>query len=143
MQCPQCESSQVQRSEVIHLQGTSLIETTSQSGGFGNSTSTSGTQRSLLAEKLSPPGRALSMTLMIYGIVLLAAASLRSATLVKLTYVALGIWSWYMAYQWNQLEETPRRLVWTRQWHCNSCGHLFYAAGAWNEYKLLSTKRDP
>ena len=134
IKCPQCASDNMQRVEVAYLQGSSNIQSMSNTVGAGigrggiavggAKTSTTGASQSLLAESLSPPVKAgwwapiLMVSIGIFLIVTIAFA------LFGLVIFAGGL---VLAWQVHKKNKNyPNALeVWRRNWICLRCGGVF------------------
>jgi len=158
MNCPKCQSDNTQRASVIYEQGTSSINTKSSSigvasgtrGGFAigtASTRTQGTQQSLLAKKLAPPGHSVSEVAAIAGLILagfaLYAANV-SGFLAKfvslICFAGAGIGLVYAVY-WERTVRPLQVSGWSRTWYCNRCGERYSEPGAYDEYRAAAPNR--
>jgi hypothetical protein len=148
--CPKCESENVQRLSIIHSEGTSEINTTSTSVGMsGNSsggistgtarTRTSGTQQSALAMKANPPAKEKSPIMQfiatsIFGLIVgfIVQAVLGEGFLGTLAFFGawggLSYWGFtraVKAHNWNKDEWPALKEAWDHRWMCMKCGNLF------------------
>lgn len=141
MQCPTCNSENVQKLQIIHEAGTQKIQTTSRHSGAGFSarsglmggggtTSTSGQAQSIAARKAAPPAKkSYKLTVIIGILALLAFMSFGhgAGLAIGVILLAIAILLGYRAYQYNAGPWQERYGVWTRSWQCNKCGNVYAA----------------
>lgn len=140
MQCPSCNSDNVQKLQLIYEGGTQKIDTTSVHSGAGYSTrggfmvggatsSTTGQSQSISAKKAAPPPKQsykATVLLILAGLFLLIFAD---GFLFVMGFVSWGVSiilgiraSRYNAGPWKEAYNT-----WTRSWQCNKCGNIYAA----------------
>jgi len=159
MECPRCQSAATQRAEVIFRQGTSTINTSSNTigaaGGTGGlvvgtaKTSTTGTQQTALAAQCSPPS-AKPVVLFLFAalVMFVVAVKVRTGTtpgFVNMTITVLAVAALFAclfyAYHWSVASHGPRLAAWKKLWHCNQCGHMFAEPGAYDAYNAKALQR--
>ena len=138
MQCPNCNSENTQRLEVVYEHGTQAISTTSKSvgGGFGGTfgvggvhTSTSGTSQSTMAQKSAPPVKqkwGYTIAMMVVG--LLCFNGSLGYIMFGVALVAAGGFPLYRAFEFNLGQWPNLYQAWKESWVCNKCG-TFYRQG--------------
>jgi hypothetical protein len=128
MQCPNCQSQNVQKLTVVYEQGTSEIHASGTSftshGDQGvEYTSTHGQSQSILAQKASPPPKqssGLGILLIIGGIILLAIQ-----VWIAVVVLVIGVLAWASAGDYNKKQWPALYDEWNRKWHCNKCGEIY------------------
>ena len=139
MKCNKCKSSNVQKYQVIHEQGTSNINLGSNTvgGGIGfggglrggvglGRTGTSGTSQTLLATKTQPPKdlRLYPVTFISFIVFLIFLWDetpfyyFYSSSIIG---VLLCIWSFKRASEVHEMNYND----WLKKWYCNKCGNSF------------------
>jgi len=137
MKCNKCKSSNVQKFQVIHEQGTSNINLDSNTvgggvgfggglrGGLGlGRTGTSGTSQTLLAKKTSPPTdlriiiSAIIITILLFfyfyvGKILFVVCCILFGMLWLYSFITFGE-------QYNKDMSD-----WSKSWYCNKCGNSY------------------
>jgi len=139
MKCNKCKSSNVQRYQVIHEQGTSNININSNTvgggvgfggglrGGLGlGRTGSSGTSQTLLAKKTQPPksNYSLSGMCLIFGFFLF----FLDKTDYKYIFFIYLIFGGYLCVKLFQSEDKKYEELksnWLKTWYCNKCGNSF------------------
>lgn len=146
MKCNKCKSSNVQKFQVIHEQGTSNINIGSKTVGggigFGDglrggaglaSTSSKGTSQTLIANKTSPPdGSAYNRSSTIF-ILFTSLAVILYFGLKNLDPSHYSVWVCVMIgviivakyRSKDQLEYQRQYDEWLNKWYCNKCGNSF------------------
>lgn len=129
MLCPQCQSDNIQRLEVIYEGGTQNISASSVTGGVGGRaglgavTSTSGQSQSVLAKKLSPPAKKqVGRLLLLFPFVILA---FMIDTVVGCVAIAAIVLFMFTNSTYNNKEWPALYQEWIKQWYCNKCGSVF------------------
>ena len=132
MQCPKCDSPNVQRLEVIYESGTYDIntETVGMIGGGGFSgvagsllggavatSKTTGTQQSMLAQKVAPPPKKKLSGLLILVAIIGAIAYFIPTIIVLLIKKKNNMW--------NKTEWPALHKQWLQSWYCNKCGNIW------------------
>jgi hypothetical protein len=135
MQCPQCNSDNTQRLEVIYDAGTHDIRTKSTGavGGLGTggvtdmilgaaitANTTKGTQQTIAAQKAAPPQQKRLATWLKW-IAFLGIFFLFIPTII-VAFV------WFRNMKWNKTEYVALYEEWQRTWYCNKCGNIFKQA---------------
>lgn len=145
MQCPSCGSTSCRRLEVIYIEGTADIDTTSHTSaiagglvgghlafGVGSAnTSTAGMSQSRLARIAAPPAAKAVMGWFITGFVALVAFSIVSfathwlwdsiALLVAVLCACAIVWAAW----WNSTKLPKLQSRWRETWMCGACGESF------------------
>jgi len=140
MKCYKCKSSNVQRYQVIHEQGTSNININSSTAGggigFGGGlrgglgyakTGSSGKTQTLIAEKTKPPRGDHTLSLLILTsiiiIPLLVPTGYGWGTLIGL--LAIGMVPCIKINQAEERKLQERLNTYDKTWYCNKCGNSF------------------
>ena len=139
MKCSKCKSSNVQRYQVIHEQGTSNINLDSNTAGGGigfggglrgglglGRTGTSGQSQTLLAKKTQPPKDlrlAPIIPMLIIGFLFYAGDKQPFYYFYSYCIIALILFIFFFkkgseSYEINYNE-------WLNKWYCNKCGNSF------------------
>jgi predicted RNA-binding Zn-ribbon protein involved in translation (DUF1610 family) len=140
MQCPKCGSENTQRLQVVHEQGTQVINTTSNTVGTGLNaspfaslglagaqTKTTGTAQSATAKKAAPPAQYpaySNLVLSLLGVFCLAA----EWWIVKIAGVAMiagGVYAVYWAKSYNREKWPALYARWEASWLCSKCGTIY------------------
>ena len=137
MKCNKCKSSNVQKFQVIHEQGTSNINlgsnTVGGGVGFGGGlrggvglgrTGTSGTSQTLLAKKTEPPkDLRIITTAIIITILLFFYFSIGKIIFIVRCILFGMLW----LYSFITLGEQYNKNMsdWFNSWYCNKCGNTF------------------
>jgi hypothetical protein len=136
MQCKYCKSDNTQSLSVIYQSGTQDINTSSNafgtvysSGGigFGSATiTTKGTAQSYLASRAAPPKRKSFNTTIVFTILWLIGFMYAALSFVLfLPFLAIAIFSWRKASNFNDKVYPALREKWLHSWHCNKCGSIY------------------
>jgi hypothetical protein len=140
MQCTQCQSDNVQSLRVIYESGTQKIKTSSRTcgggGGFGGgglraglgsaNTTTTGTQQTALAKKVSPPNKkSFIPSIVIAGLAIAFTAMFSMPVFILLIAIAVAAFLGYRAFKYNKEQYPPLYDTWSRSWHCNKCGNIY------------------
>lgn len=147
MQCPTCQSDQVQRLEVIYDSGTRNIHATSHTTGFGLGssvgagglrTSASGTEQTTLAAKLAPPAKKGSPAMMVivtiglsfvaFGVSLPRGEGFVGTTfalIVAAIVLYLGIKRATSVSKFNNEQWPVLYRQWKKSWFCHKCGTVY------------------
>lgn len=145
MQCPTCNSYEVQRLQVVYEAGTSDIRTTSHTSGVGYSygggfgagsarTDTIGTQKTRSAQRAAPPEKRsyrlipfmLAVSFYIFW------AYNRTDNHASYNWLYFGIVLFVLAIWWgisniiyNSKQWPVKYERWKRKWFCNKCGEIY------------------
>ena len=137
MKCNKCKSSNVQKYQVIHEQGTSNINIDSNTvgggvgfggglrGGLGlGKTGSSGTSQTLLAKRTGPPtDLRIIISAIIITILLFFYFSL-GKTMFVVSCILLGmLWLYSFIILGKQYDKDMSD--WSKSWYCNKCGNSF------------------
>jgi len=140
MKCNKCKSSNVQKYQVIHEQGTSNINlgsnTVGGGVGFGGGlrggvglgrTNTSGKSQTIIAEKTQPPKDlrfAPAVPLLVIGLLFYAFDN-SSFRYIFLIYCILAfiLFIFFVVRASEVLEKNHNE--WLNTWYCNKCGNSF------------------
>ena len=140
MKCNKCKSSNVQRYQVIHEQGTSNINIDSNTvgggvgfggglrGGVGlGRTGTSGKSQTIIAEKTQPPKDlrfAPLVPLLVIGLLFYAFDN-SSSRYIFFIYCILAfiLFIFFVVRAGDVLEKKHNE--WLNTWYCNKCGNSF------------------
>lgn len=136
MQCTKCGSDNTQRLEVVYEGGTQSINTISHSagagigGGFGVGgvrTSTSGTSRSTLAIKATPPQKKkfIWLIVMIIAGFMFLGGKDTGNIILGLVLIAVGGFATYTAIQFNSKKWPSLFQYWKDSWLCHKCGTIY------------------
>ena len=146
MKCNKCKSSNVQKFQVIHEQGTSNINLDSNTvgggvgfggglrGGVGlGRTGTSGKSQTIIAEKTKPPGNDMYTTsggLLVFFVFI---AIILYVILKDVDPYRISVWLcaiigvYFISKVLNRDQEEYERQYkeWQNKWYCNKCGNSF------------------
>jgi hypothetical protein len=146
MKCSKCKSSNVQRYQVIHEQGTSNINLGSNTvgggvgfgeglrGGLGlGRTGTSGKSQTLIAEKTKPPGNDMytasgGLLVFVIFIAIIFYATLKNVDTYRISVwlsLIVGVYFISKVLNKNQAEYERQYQEWLNKWYCNKCGNSF------------------
>jgi hypothetical protein len=139
MKCNKCKSSNVQKFQVIHEQGTSNINLDSNTvgGGIGfggglrggvglGRTGTSGKSQTLLAKKTEPPkDLRLATVIPILVIGLLFYAGDKSPFYYFFSYCVLALILFIFSFKRGSEVYEVNYQEWLNKWYCNKCGNSF------------------
>ncbi|BDI07342.1 hypothetical protein [Sphaerotilus microaerophilus] len=139
MKCPQCGSDTTQRLQVVHEQGTQLINTTSNTVGTGFNasplaslglagarTKTTGTAQSAMAQRAAPPPRypvVAGLGVVLFGLLCLAGDGW--AKLGGLALMATGLYASHWAHAYNREKWPALYARWESSWLCSKCGCIY------------------
>ena len=142
MKCNKCKSSNVQKFQVIHEQGTSNINIDSNTvgggvgfgsglrGGLGlGRTGSSGTSQTLLAKKTQPPKDLRFSPVVLFPLIFIGilfySSDKTSYSYFFFTYciVALIFYIYFFVKAGEALEKNNNE--WLNTWYCNKCGNSF------------------
>jgi hypothetical protein len=137
MKCNKCKSSNVQKFQVIHEQGTSNINLNSNTvgggvgfggglrGGLGlGRTGTSGTSQTLLAKKTEPPTDLRIIISAIIITILLFFYFYVGKILFVVSCILFGlIWLYFFITFGEQ--HNKNMSDWSKSWYCNKCGNSY------------------
>jgi hypothetical protein len=137
MKCNKCKSSNIQKFQVIHEQGTSNINlgsnTVGGGVGFGGGlrggvglgrTGTSGTSQTLLAKKTEPPTDLRIIISAIIITILLFFYFYVGKILFVISCILFGmIWLYFFITFGEQ--HSKNMSDWFNSWYCNKCGNTF------------------
>jgi len=139
MQCKSCGSDNTQRLAVAYQNGTSIINTRSNSvgvavgaGGLGvgsATTTTTGTSTSLLAVRAAPPSKkryriAFIIPVLLWFIAMFFEHSIIEKVLGISGYAILAI-SLFRTYQFNSTKWPQLYRHWQSLWVCHKCGGIY------------------
>lgn len=142
MQCKRCGSDNTQRLSVAYQNGTSTINTRSNSVGVGvgsdglvlgsATTTTSGVSTSLLAARAAPPPKkryrvAFIIPVTIWIVAMLFGKSF-TGTVLNLTGYAALAFSLFRTYQFNSQTWPQLYRHWQSMWVCHKCGLTYSQA---------------
>jgi hypothetical protein len=138
MKCSKCKSSNVQRYQVIHEQGTSNINlgsnTVGGGVGFGGGlraglglgrTGTSGKSQTLIAEKTKPPKDARftpSIIILSIALVLYVADNTK---IIFIIWAIIGAFLCFYSIKKGTEIYNSNYTEWLNKWYCNKCGNSF------------------
>ena len=136
MQCKSCGSENTQRLSVAYQNGTSTINTRSNSVGVGvgsgglglgsATTTTSGTSTSLLAARAAPPPKKRYRSAFIIPVAIWIVAMFfgKSFTGTALNVIAYAVLAFFLfrAYQFNSQKWPQLYRHWQSMWICQKCG---------------------
>ncbi len=136
MNCPKCNSENVQRLSVIYQSGTHKINTSSTTVGGGyfsgpgigiGSTATSGKQQSIIAKKAAPPSKRsyLPLLLLVPGFLIFRYSDGGLNALIGFILMLASVAWVYFAYRYNSGEWREKQSIWEASWHCNRCGEIY------------------
>jgi len=134
IQCPQCESEQVQRVSVAYQSGVSTVQSHTvgvglvAGGALGvGGAKTRGTQQSALSQSLAPPSKRRmrgGIILAVVGLFSLLAAP--GGEKITGLILLLGGCAWaYPSYRYNHQQYPALMNQWHAEFFCNVCGHIF------------------
>lgn len=141
--CPRCGTTSIQKISIVYSHGTSNLKKDSGSVGVGGvggnlgvgvaTTTTKGTQQTLLATQLAPPSEPKSpsfLAIAITGILIffLFSEATNSAIIITIiTIIAVIIMSIYFRHKYvkKYIQWESQKKEWERQWFCNRCGAIF------------------
>jgi hypothetical protein len=137
MKCNKCKSSNVQKFQVIHEQGTSNINlgsnTVGGGVGFGGGlrggvglgrTGTSGTSQTLLAKKTEPPKDLRIITTAIIITILLFFYFSIGKIIFIVSCILFGM-LWLYSFITLGEQYNKNMSDWSKTWYCNKCGNSF------------------
>lgn len=138
MKCSKCKSSNVQRYQVIHEQGTSNINLGSNTvgggvgfggglrGGLGlGRTGTSGKSQTLIAEKTKPPKDTRftpSIIILSIALVLYVADNMK---IIFIIWAIIGAFLCFYSIKKGTEIYNSNYTEWLNKWYCNKCGNSF------------------
>ena len=146
MKCNKCKSSNVQRYQVIHEQGTSNINLNSNTvgggvgfggglrGGVGlGRTGTSGKSQTLIAEKTKPPGNDMyiasgGLLVFVIFIAIIFYVTLKDVDTYRISVwfsLIVGVYFISKVLNRDQAEYEIQYQEWLQKWYCNKCGNSF------------------
>ena len=144
MKCNKCKSSNVQRYQVIHEQGTSNIDLSSNTvgggvgfggglrGGVGlGRTGTSGKSQTLIAEKTQPPKDirvSQIISFLVVGAIFFAFFYYKIEPFLIyffISYVIIGFVLAIFLIKKGGEEYEKNYNEWLNKWYCNKCGNTF------------------
>ena len=146
MKCNKCKSSNVQRYQVIHEQGTSNINLNSNTvgggvgfggglrGGVGlGRTGTSGKSQTLIAEKTKPPGNDMytasgGLLVFVIFIAIIFYVTLKDVDTYHISVwfsLIVGVYFISKVLNRDQAEYERQYQEWLKKWYCNKCGNSF------------------
>lgn len=141
--CPNCGSDNIVRFSVAYRNGTSDIDTTTNTGGVGfagghlgiggASGHTTGTQMTQLAQEVAPPKKMGYVAPIVIGIVVgFIVAALCDHISTNLEFVGLIAFAavvyflgYKKAYLYNRDTYPQLMAQWNQSWLCMKCGHKF------------------
>jgi len=139
MQCTSCGSDNTQRLAVAYQNGTSTINTRSNSVGvaFGSgglglgsaTTATTGTSTSLLASRAAPPSKkryrvAFIIPVALWIIAMFFEKSFTGTVLSISGYLILALFL-FRTYQFNSTKWPQLYRQWQTMWICHKCGAVY------------------
>jgi hypothetical protein len=146
MKCNKCKSSNVQKFQVIHDQGTSNINIGSKTVGggigFGDgfrggaglaSTGSKGTSQTLIANKTSPPdnsayNRSSTILILFTSLAVILYFGLKNLDPSHYSVwvcVMIGVIIVVKYRSKDQVEHQRQYDEWLNKWYCNKCGNSF------------------
>jgi hypothetical protein len=147
MKCNKCKSSNVQKFQVIHEQGTSNINlgsnTVGGGVGFGGGglrggvglgrTGTSGKSQTLIAEKTKPPGNDMynasgGLLVFVIFIAIIFYVTLKDVDTYRISVwltLIIGVYFISKVLNRDQTEYERQYQEWLNKWYCNKCGNSF------------------
>ena len=146
MKCNKCKSSNVQKYQVIHEQGTSSINLDSNTAGggvgFGGGlrgalgvarTGTSGKTQTIIAEKTKPPGNDMytasgGLLVFFVFIAIILYVILKDVDPYRISVwlcVIIGVYFVSKVLNRDQEEYERQYKEWQNKWYCNKCGNSF------------------
>ena len=146
MKCNKCKSSNVQRYQVIHEQGTSNINLNSNTvgggvgfggglrGGVGlGRTGTSGKSQTLIAEKTKPPGNDMyiasgGLLVFVIFIAIIFYVTLKDVDTYRISVwfsLIVGVYFISKVLNRDQAEYERQYQEWLQKWYCNKFGNSF------------------
>jgi hypothetical protein len=147
MKCNKCKSSNVQKFQVIHEQGTSNINlgsnTVGGGVGFGGGglrggvglgrTGTSGKSQTLIAEKTKPPGNDMynasgGLLVFVIFIAIIFYVTLKDVDTYRISVwltLIIGVYFISKVLNRDQTEYERQYQEWLNKWYCNKCGNIF------------------
>jgi len=128
MQCPNCQSQNVQKLSVIYEQGTSEIHTSSTSFTSHGGQSVEYIQLHMAIHNLNWPKKhhhhlqssGLGILLIIGGVILLAVQ-----VWIAVVVLIIGVLAWASAGDYNKKQWPALYDECNRKWHCNKCGEIY------------------
>jgi hypothetical protein len=138
MECPKCKSSNIQRFQVIHEQGTSNININSNTvgggvafggglrGGLGlGKTGSLGTTQTLLAKKTQPPkDERFSLCIGIIIITLILYFAVKTE-IIFIIWCIIGLILCFYSIKKGAEIYNSKYSEWLNKWYCNKCGNIF------------------
>ena len=146
MKCNKCKSSNVQKYQVIHEQGTSNINLSSNTAGggvgFGGGlrgalgvarTGTSGKTQTIIAEKTKPPGNDMytasgGLLVLFVFIAIILYVILKDVDPYRISVwltAIVGVYFVSKVLNRDQAEYERQYKEWENKWYCNKCGNSF------------------
>ena len=146
MKCNKCKSSNVQRYQVIHEQGTSNINLDSNTvgggvgfggglrGGVGlGRTGTSGKSQTLIANRTKPPSNDMynasgGLLVFVIFIAIIFYVILKDVDPYRISVwlsLIVGIYFVSKVLNRDQAEYEKQYQEWLKKWYCNKCGNSF------------------
>lgn len=142
MNCINCNSENTQRLEVIFEEGTSQINTTSNTAvgglmrgggtGFGAKTTTKGTSMTAAAQKVVPPAKKSFKACIILILIGLFWTYMNTfnafdfiGAVIGIALIAGGGFLGYKSFKYNNEVYPPIYDVWLNSWMCQKCGTIF------------------
>jgi hypothetical protein len=146
MKCNKCKSSNVQKYQVIHEQGTSNINLDSNTvgggvgfggglrGGVGlGRTGTSGKSQTLIANRTKPPSNDMynasgGLLLFVIFIAIIFYVTLKDVDTYRISVwlsLVVGIYFVSKVLNRDQAEYEIQYQEWLNKWYCNKCGNSF------------------
>ena len=146
MKCNKCKSSNVQKFQVIHEQGTSNINLDSNTvgggvgfggglrGGVGlGRTGTSGKSQTLIANRTKPPSNDMynasgGLLLFVIFIAIIFYVTLKDVDTYRISVwltLIIGVYFISKVLNRDQTEYERQYQEWLNKWYCNKCGNSF------------------
>jgi hypothetical protein len=138
MKCNKCKSSNVQRYQVIHEQGTSNINLDSNTVGAGvgfggglrgalglGRTGTSGKSQTLIAEKTKPPKDVRFTPSIIILSVALVLYIYDNTKIIFIVWSIIGAFLCCSRITRGTENYNSNYSEWLNKWYCNKCGNSF------------------
>lgn len=137
MQCPTCNSDNVQKLKLIYESGTHNTVGRSHTtgsvygsgGGYGTmsaSTTTRSKTQSIAAKNVAPPSKksyTTTILLILAGLIIIK--FLEGGSVIGLILLGVGAWLGYTAYTHNKDKWPGAYNTWSKSWQCNKCGHVY------------------
>lgn len=132
--CPNCESGNVQSYQVAFESGLSDVNTKSSGFSFGGaglnfgSGKTKGTSQTAMSQKTAPPRKFSYIRPFIIGLIVAFVTSFfirEPAFLPNIVFVAVTGGLVYRAYSFNSKQWPELRQAWEKSFICHKCGHSF------------------